>query len=163
MRAAAASMLCALAACSNAEAGAAGDDASVDSSFDAVLDGDAAAVDAGDAADADVFLDADVGGETDAAKCTLTDSGPITVTKDGEVVERLRITSTSGAALTIVGHANVVVRDVEILHCNGHGIAFGSATNLHVSNVSIRDTCAPAKGALATEQNGISGDSSTGV
>ena len=107
----------------------------------------------------------DVVSETDAAKCTLTDSGPVTVTSDGQIVERLRITSTAGTALTIAGHANVVVRDVEILHCGGSGIDFSSASNLHVSNVSIRDTCAPAKGAFpdGVEEDGIHGYDSTGV
>lgn len=87
------------------------------------------------------------------------------MSKDGQIVEKLRITSTKDDALTITGHANVIVRDVQILHCGGSGINFAEATNLHVSNVSILDTCAPAKGAFpdGVEEDGIHGYDSTGV
>lgn len=57
----------------------------------------------------------------------LTESGPLVVTQDGAEIQKLRITSTSGAALRIEGAANVTVRDVEIFHaardnhCAGQG------------------------------------------
>jgi hypothetical protein len=86
------------------------------------------------------------GGVDAGPGCTLTDSGPLSATSDGQVIEKLRITSTSGAALTIHGHANVVVRDVEILHAGGPGIDASNAPGLLIQRVHVVHTGAPPKG-----------------
>jgi len=78
--------------------------------------------------------------------CALTDSGPITVSQDGQVIEKLRVTSTSGPAIALSGHADVVIRDVEILHDGGPGIEFNNATNLLIERVHVQHTGAPATG-----------------
>jgi hypothetical protein len=79
--------------------------------------------------------------------CTLTDSGPLSADSDGQVFEKLRITSTNGAALTIHGHSDVVVRDVEILHAGGPGIDAADAPGLTIQRVHVVHTGAPTTGA----------------
>lgn len=96
--------------------------------------------------------------------CTLVASGPVTVTRSGQVVENLRITSTSGPAIRVNGFTDVVIRNVEILHSGGSGIDFSGAHRLRIENVSIRHTGAPASGANASaERNNISGYNSQNV
>ena len=79
-------------------------------------------------------------------KCTLSDSGPVQVTHNGQVVENLRITSSSGAAIQIDGFSNVVIRNVEILHDGGPGIDFSNADDILIDRVSVLHTGAPATG-----------------
>lgn len=103
-------------------------------------------------------------GAAGTSSCALTESGPVTAKADGEVIEKLRITSTSGTALEIDGFANVVVRDVEILHQGGPGLAFSNAPGLRVERVRVVHTGAPAKGANASDEAvNISGYASSGV
>eukprot|EP01043_Picozoa_sp_COSAG02_P026463 COSAG02_NODE_1526_length_12092_cov_10.672392_5_plen_209_part_00 len=49
--------------------------------------------------------------------CRLTESGPIVVDHDGQIVENLRIvTTTKQPGIYIVGHKNVVIRNCTIEH-----------------------------------------------
>ena len=100
----------------------------------------------------------------DSGRCTLAPSGAVTVSRDGQVVENLLITAATGSALTINGHANVIVRNCEIRHCAGQGITFSNATNVDIHDVIVIDTCAPASGTLPdANRANISGFGSTGV
>jgi len=87
------------------------------------------------------------GGSGGEASCTLTDSGPITTGMDGQVIENLRIVSTSGPAIKVDGHAKVVIRNVQILHEDGPGIAItGGSDDILIEDVSIEHTGAPDAG-----------------
>src|SRR5262245_14719357 len=111
-----------------------------------------------------VGLDEDYYVVGDGAACALTDSGPVSATANGQVIERLRITSTSGPALTIQGFANVVVRDCEILHSGGHGILFRDAPGLRIERVRVEHAGAPTSGANPSiELNNIEGHDSAGI
>jgi hypothetical protein len=80
------------------------------------------------------------------------------------VIENLRITSTSGAALSVEGFSNVVVRDVEILHTGGPGISFSNADGIRIERVHVVHAGAPPSGQNPSDQAiNISGYSSTGV
>jgi hypothetical protein len=83
--------------------------------------------------------------------CTLTNSGPVTVSSDGQLIENLRITSTSGTALDTNGHNNVVIRNVEILHSGGPGISISGSDDVTIENVSVEHTGAPASGANGSD------------
>ncbi len=97
-------------------------------------------------------------------QCTLTASGPVTVTRSGQVVENLRITSTSGPAIRVNGFTDVVIRNVEILYSGAHGIDFSNAHRLRIENVSIRHTGAPASGPNSSpDRNNINGYGSQDV
>ncbi|MEZ4369168.1 MAG: right-handed parallel beta-helix repeat-containing protein [Polyangiaceae bacterium] len=82
-----------------------------------------------------------------APTCALTDSGPIKATADNQVIEGLRITSTSGPAIDIDGHNGVVVRNVEIVHSGGVGIRVANSDDVVLDHVSIEHTGAPVMGA----------------
>jgi hypothetical protein len=82
--------------------------------------------------------------------CTLTDSGPVVVSADGQIVERLRITSTAGPAVRVQGHKNVVLRDLAIRHAGGPGIELDTADDVRIENVSVDHTGAPATGQNAS-------------
>jgi hypothetical protein len=118
---------------------------------DAIVTGDSTTgLDSKPATDADpndsALLDsAPPAKDTGAPKCTLSAKGPQSSTKAGQVITRLKISSTSGAALTIK-HDNVIVREVEILHSGGPGIHISSANNVLIEDVVIRHTGAPASG-----------------
>jgi hypothetical protein len=87
------------------------------------------------------------GGSGGQASCTLTDSGPVTTGMDGQVIENLRIVSTSGPAIKVDGHAKVVIRNVQILHEGGPGIAItGGSDDIVIEDVSIEHTGAPDSG-----------------
>jgi hypothetical protein len=70
---------------------------------------------------------------------------------DGEVIENLRITSTSGAAITVSGRKNVTIRNVHILHAGGPGITFSNADDLSIEHVAIEHTGAPVSGANSAD------------
>ncbi len=98
------------------------------------------------------------------APCTLTDSGPVKATADGQIIEKLRITSNGDAAISIEDFKGVIVRDVEIRHSTGVGIEFVNADDLRIENVSIEFTGAPAKGQNPSDSfNNIAGFQSAGV
>jgi hypothetical protein len=93
--------------------------------------------------------------------CTLAASGAIRVERDNQVVELLRIESTSGPAIQVDGHTGVVIRNVAIRHAGGPGIEFSNADDLRIENVSIEYTAAPATGQNpSSDLNNISGYSS---
>jgi hypothetical protein len=77
---------------------------------------------------------------------TLTDSGPVAATHDGQVIEGLAITSSSGTALSVNGYANVVIRNVEVRHSGGRGIWFRNAPRTTIENVNVIHEGAPASG-----------------
>lgn len=107
---------------------------------------------------------ADAAGADAGAACGLTASGPVVAAKDGQVIENLRITSKSGAAVTVDGRSGVTIRNCEIRHKGGPGIRFSNAKNILVENVAVVHDGAPAAGKNSSEeQNNISGESSTGV
>lgn len=87
------------------------------------------------------------GGAGGAPSCALTDSGPVKATADNQVIEGLRITSTSGPAIDIDGHNGVVVRNVEIFHSGGVGIHVANSDDVVLDHVSIEHTGAPVMGA----------------
>lgn len=87
------------------------------------------------------------GGSAGAASCSLIDSGPVEITQDGQLVEGLRITSTSGPAIDTHGFSNVIIRNVEIHHAGGEGIRVTGSSDVVVDHVSVEHTGAPATGA----------------
>jgi len=96
--------------------------------------------------------------------CTLTESGPLVAERDGQVFERLHITSTSGIAITIRDRSNVVVRDCWIEHAGGAGISFSNAPGVRIENVVVDHVGAPAAGANPNDGlNNIDGEFSDGV
>ena len=80
------------------------------------------------------------------AKCALRESGPIVATEDGQVIENVRVTSTSGPGITVQGKKNVVIRNCEILHSGGPGISVKGADGVRIENCRIVNTEAPASG-----------------
>ncbi len=94
----------------------------------------------------------------------LSDSGPITVSKDNQVIENLRIKAEKGDAITIKGHSGVVVRNCEIHHFTGAGIAFSKADGLHIQDCFIIDDGAPQSGKNASiNQCNIVGEYAKGL
>ncbi|GEM_PF-2229326 len=87
---------------------------------------------------------ADLPGE-EGQPCSLSESGPITTSRAGQVIENVRVTSTSGTAIT-VQHDEVVIRNVQVLHQGGPGIRITSASRVHIEGVDIVHTGAPASG-----------------
>jgi hypothetical protein len=80
------------------------------------------------------------------------------------VIENLRITSRSGAAIEVDGRSNVVIRNCEILHDGGPGISFDRANGLRIENVRVVHLGAPAKGPNPSDdRNNIEGGFSSGV
>lgn len=86
------------------------------------------------------------GGSGGAPSCALADSGPVAATMDGQVIEDLRIISSSGPAITIDGYAKVVVRNVQIMHEGGPGISIVNANDVVIEDVSVEHTGAPDSG-----------------
>jgi hypothetical protein len=78
--------------------------------------------------------------------CTLTASGPVVSNHDGQVFEKLFITSSGEPAIRVQGHKNVVIRNVRIEHSGGPGIDISSADGVLVEDVSVLNTGAPAQG-----------------
>lgn len=104
------------------------------------------------------------GGDSDAGCAQLVASGPINVTQNGQVIENLRVTSSSTDAVVVRGIADVVIRNCEIRHAGGSGIVFEDATNLRIEDTVIVHTGAPAQGANpSTGLTNITGEYSTGV
>ena len=91
-------------------------------------------------------------GSGGAPSCALTDSGPVQATADGQVFEKLRITSTSGPAVSIDGHSGVIIRDCEILHQGGAGIEFFGAPGLTIERTRVVHTGAPSNGANPSDE-----------
>lgn len=79
--------------------------------------------------------------------CSLTESGPIVASMDGQVIENLHVVSKSGAAITVEGHKNVVIRNVHIEHSGGPGIDIGAGSDdILIEDVSVEHTGAPPTG-----------------
>jgi len=88
----------------------------------------------------------------------------VQVTQDGQVVEGLRITSTNGPAIDVQGHADVIIRNIEVLHQDGVGIRIDNSPNVSIEHVSIEYTAAPASGQNpSADQLNISCQSSPGL
>lgn len=105
----------------------------------------------------------DAGSPPAPASCSLQQSGPVKASMDGQVIENLRITSTSGPAIDVSGFSDVVIRNVEIYHEGGPGISFDGADGLHVDGVRVVRSNAPAAGPLPEEEVNIEGAFSSGV
>ena len=84
---------------------------------------------------------------------TLTDSPPITVTVNGQIIENVRIVATNQPAITVQGHSNVIIRNVEIEHKGAHGIKCSNAPSLTITNVSITHTGTSSPNATSSENN----------
>jgi len=96
---------------------------------------------------------------------SLKASGPITVTHDGQVIENLLITGTSGNAININGFKNVIIRNCQITANGGAGISASNADGLQIQNVDINNGVA-ATGVnenSSVYQNNIDISSSNGV
>jgi hypothetical protein len=100
----------------------------------------------GSAGSAGVAGAAGSSGSGGSPTCTLVDSGPVEASTDGQVIENLRITSTSGPAIRVAGRSNVVIRNVQILHSGGSGIEVSDAPDTTIEHVSVEHTGAPASG-----------------
>jgi hypothetical protein len=85
---------------------------------------------------------------------TLTNSGPISSSRNGQVIENVRVTSTSGHGIRVT-HDDVTIRNVEILHKGGNGIQLSGADRAHIENVNIIYSGAPARGKNSGEFNNI--------
>lgn len=86
-------------------------------------------------------------GGTGGAACVLAQSGPIVVSQDGQVIENVHVVSTSGTAIEVQGHKNVVIRNARIEHAGGPGIDVSGSDDVTIQDVSIEHTGAPASGA----------------
>jgi hypothetical protein len=88
------------------------------------------------------------GGATSSggAPCALVPSGPVVATADGQVIEGLHVVSKAGPAITIAGHAHVVVRNVWIEHEGGPGVSVSSSDDVVIESVAIDHTGAPPSG-----------------
>jgi len=125
--------------------------------------GDAPPPDQGPGDDAQA-PDSAAAGDQGPPPCTLAPSGPVQATADGQVIEKLKITATSGAAITVQGKKNVVIRDCEIHHDGGAGIKFSNADNILIEDVVIVHDGAPATGQNpGTDRVNIDGYSTSGV
>jgi polygalacturonase len=80
-----------------------------------------------------------------AATPPLQKSGPVRSRQDGQVIENLDISSSSGAALA-VSHHGVTIRNCRIRHEGGSGIHATGCNNLLLENLELEHTGAPAKG-----------------
>jgi hypothetical protein len=102
--------------------------------------------------------------------CKLTESGPITVTKDGQIIENLRVfTTTKEPAIFIQGKTGVTIRNCTISHRAqttwpyGNGIYFTGADGLTIEDVEV-ELVGVASGPLPDLHNyNINGISSSGV
>lgn len=82
-----------------------------------------------------------------APSCSLAESGPIAADHDGQVIEYLRVTSTSGPAITVAGFDDVTIRNCEVRHQGGPGIEVSGASGVRIENVAVEHTGAPSSGA----------------
>ena len=73
-------------------------------------------------------------------------SGPITVTRNGQRIENLVITSTSGPAIQINGFSGVTIDNVVIHHNGGEGITIAFAPSTTITNADIVFDGAPPTG-----------------
>jgi hypothetical protein len=101
------------------------------------------------------------------AGCKLTDSGPITVTKDNQIIEFVRVRSSSSTPpIAVKGHKNVIIRNVLIEHSyKSAGIQFSGANGLLIQNVSVTLVNPPSTGGPLPSAGavGINGDSTEGL
>lgn len=103
------------------------------------------------------------GGAPTVEACSLSESGPFASTSDGQIIENLRVESTSGDALSIT-HDGVVVRNVWVRHAGGLGIAIKGAANVKLEDVHVQYVGAPASGANASSShNNIECNGSPGL
>lgn len=102
--------------------------------------------------------------------CLLTVSGPVTVATDGQVVENLRIsTTTKQPGIYVDGHKDVVIRNCTISHHAqtswpfGNGIYFTGAPNITITDVEVQ-LVGVESGPLPEHHNyNINGISSSGA
>ena len=88
----------------------------------------------------------------------LTNSGPVSASVDGEVIENLRITADcqgGSNGISVDGHINVTIRNVEIHHSCRHGIQSNFAHGLVIQDVRIIRTDVPSSGPAETIGNNI--------
>lgn len=103
------------------------------------------------------------GGAPTVEPCSLAESGPLASTSNGQIIENLRVESTSGDAISITHHG-VVVRNVWVQHAGGLGIAIKGAADVTLENVHVRYASAPASGANASSShNNIECNGSPGL
>ena len=69
--------------------------------------------------------------------CSLQDSGPIVATHDGQIIQGLRIDAMDEPGILVHNLANVVIRNVEIVHEGAPGISCDGSPRLSITNVSI--------------------------
>jgi hypothetical protein len=102
--------------------------------------------------------------------CKLTESGPVTVSRDGQIVENLRIfTSSKQPGIYVEGKKNVTIRNCTITHRAqtvwpyGNGIYFTNADGLMILDVEV-ELVGVTRGPLPDLHNyNINGISSEGV
>lgn len=104
-----------------------------------------------------VIACAQAGVVTPPGPSTLTPSGPVSASRNGQVIEGLRITSTSGNAINVSGYSDVVIKNVEINHSGGHGIKLTNAPSAWIENVNITYTASPSSGQNPAQHNNIDG------
>jgi hypothetical protein len=94
----------------------------------------------------------------------LRPSGAVEAVADGEVIAGLRIDVDAGPGIDVDGLAGVTIRDCEIHHRGGPGIAFRAAPDLRIENVIVVHDGAPEAGPHPDgDQVNIEGRDSTGV
>jgi hypothetical protein len=75
--------------------------------------------------------------DPDSQICRLEEAAPVVATHDGQIIEGLRITARNEPAILVRGLSDVVIRNVEIFHKGGHGVACENSPGLLIENVSI--------------------------
>lgn len=76
----------------------------------------------------------------------LTPSGPIVVDADDAVIAGVLVTADAGDGIVVDGFSGVTIRDSEIHHRDGRGIAFRNADRITIENVVIVHDGAPEQG-----------------
>ncbi len=95
---------------------------------------------------------------------SLTPSGPMVVSgRNSVTIENMKITSTTGACLTITSSTNVIIRNSEIGPCAGNAIAVAGSTTVNIVDNYIHseragngcNPCDRGDGVFATRSNSM--------
>jgi len=85
---------------------------------------------------------------------SLDASGPVSFSANGQIIENLEITSTSGNAVTCNSFNDCTLKNCKVLHEEGRGVAVRSASlRFTMTDVDVVHTNAPASGPHTTLTN----------
>lgn len=100
-----------------------------------------------------------------ASTLGLQPSGAVSFTSNGQTIQGLHITSTSGNAVTNSGFTDCVLKECKIDFQNGHGVNIGGgSTNFTMTDLDMtRTNSTTGITPLGAENNCINGTGSTGL